>query len=112
VRAGSLVKALVLVYTTWPIYTLAWVMALLRLPLAFRPTPKSLTGALNPLWLLPQAMTLLLLVGGVFYSLTAVEEYRYILLFCFAVSQGVLQVGLLWKWLRPGTTPKEKSYAF
>jgi cellulose synthase (UDP-forming) len=112
VRAGSLVKAIVLVYTTWPIYTLAWVMALLRLPLAFRPTPKSLTGALNPLWLLPQAMTLLLLVGGVFYSLTVVEEYRYFLFFCFAVSQGVLQIGLLWKCLHPGTAFKQKSYGF
>ena len=112
VRAGSLVNAIVLVYTTWPVYTLAWVMALLRLPLAFRPTPKSLTGTLNPLWLLPQAMTLLLLVGGVFYSLTVVEEYRYLLFFCFAVSQGVLQIGLLWKCLRPGTAFKQKSYGF
>jgi hypothetical protein len=57
-------------------------------------------------------MTLLLLVGGVFYSLTVVEEYRYLLLFCFAVSQSVLQIGPLWKWLRPGTASKEKSYGF
>lgn len=97
VFVGPLWKAIVLVYATWPIYTLAWVMALLRLPLAFRPTPKSPTGALDPLWLLPQVMTLLLLVGGVFYSRTIVEGYRHLLLFCFAAFQGVLQIGLLWK---------------
>jgi cellulose synthase (UDP-forming) len=47
-------RALMLVYFSWPIYCLAWVMAVLRLPLGFQPTPKSATGRLRPVFLLPQ----------------------------------------------------------
>lgn len=60
-------KAVMLVYVTWPLYTLAWVMALLHIPLAFRPTPKTPGGRLNLWWLTPQALTSSLLLAGILY---------------------------------------------
>jgi cellulose synthase (UDP-forming) len=47
-------NGMLLVYATWPVYTLAWLMAICRVPLGFRPTPKTPAGDLHPLWLAPQ----------------------------------------------------------
>ena len=102
-------KPLMLVYATWPIYTLAWLMTILRLPLTFRPTPKRSSGRLNPVWLLPQAVTLLSLVGGVFYTFTVVEGYFYVLLFCFAAGQSIPQADLLRQFLYPNLISKKRE---
>jgi cellulose synthase (UDP-forming) len=107
---GPLWRAVTLVYTTWPIYTLAWVMALLRLPLAFRLTPKSPTGVLHPFWLLPQGVILLLLGSGMLYSLVTVGEYLSLLLICFATFQGVPQAALLGQWLHSESGFKRRRY--
>jgi cellulose synthase (UDP-forming) len=87
-------RATTLIYATWPIYTLTWLMALLRLPLNFRPTPKNSTGGLNPLWLLPQMAALLLLAVGLFYSVYVSDVGNYPLVFGFALLQGVLHLGM------------------
>jgi cellulose synthase (UDP-forming) len=94
----SLAGAITLVYATWPIYLLAWLMAVLRLPLSFRPTPKSKTGDLKPVWLLPQITTVLLLMMGILYTVI-VHEHRPSLLLLFAVVQGSIQLVLLTRWL-------------
>ena len=94
----SLARAVALVYGTWPIYMLAWGMALLRLPLGFRTTPKSKHGRQNPLWLLPQAVVLILLTAGTIYVI-AVEGHPVSALLVFAIVQGLLQLLLLEKWL-------------
>jgi hypothetical protein len=78
---------------------LAWLMALIRLPLAFRLTPKSQTGALNPLWLLPQAIVIFLLFLGGIYTVI-VKDQQPSLLLLFAVAQGLLQLWLFAKWLQ------------
>jgi cellulose synthase/poly-beta-1,6-N-acetylglucosamine synthase-like glycosyltransferase len=95
----SLIHAIVLVYATWPVYMLAWFMALFRLPLAFRRTPKSFTRGLNPLWLLPQAMVIFLLALGGLYTVI-VKDHEPSLLLMFAVLQGFLQFWLFTKWLQ------------
>jgi len=95
----SLIHAVVLVYATWPVYMLAWFMALIRRPLASRLTPKSWTGGLNPLWLLPQAIVIFLLVLGGLYTII-VKDHRPSLLLMFAVAQGFLQLWLFTKWLQ------------
>jgi hypothetical protein len=66
---GSMERALILIYSIWLVSTLACLMALLRLPLVFRPTPKSSTGSLNLSWLLPQLATTTSLVIGIVYSI-------------------------------------------
>lgn len=63
-------QAVVLVFATWPLYTLAWIMAVLRVPLAFRLTPKTPTGELNLWWLAPQLASVALLVGATLYRYT------------------------------------------
>jgi hypothetical protein len=88
----------VLVYATWPVYLLAWLMAVLRVPLAFRLTPKSPAGVLKPWWLLPQLLTALLLGAGVVYALTGAAADRSPLLVGFALVQCLLQAMLLWQW--------------
>ncbi len=98
VSGSSLVRAILLVYSTWPIYLQAWLMAVLRIPLTFRPTPKTRSGRLNPLWLLPQATTVLLLGLGMLYTVF-IEGHRASLLLLFAVLQGSLQLILLARWM-------------
>ncbi|HEX9029185.1 MAG TPA: glycosyltransferase [Anaerolineales bacterium] len=94
----SLFKAVALVYGTWPIYTLAWGMALLRLPLGFRPTPKDRSGKLHPTWLLPQIIALVLIVAGIAYTVFVIGHPLSILLF-FAAIQAFLQLLFLGQWL-------------
>jgi len=84
-------RPMALVYATWPIYVFAWGMAMLRVPLAFRPTPKRASGTLNPLWLLPQGGGLLLLAIGVCYSLAVAERGVSVVLLGFAALQGIPQ---------------------
>jgi uncharacterized membrane protein len=55
---------LLLIYATWPVYTLASVMALLRIPLGFRSTPKR-SARTKVRWLVPQVVSLVLLVACV-----------------------------------------------
>ncbi|MGN6565855.1 MAG: glycosyltransferase [Thermomicrobiales bacterium] len=88
-------RATALVYATWPVYALAWLLAVLRVPLAFRPTPKVAGGQLNPLWLLPQLAALVVLSGGIVYSLTFAHESRPLLVLGFGLAQAVCHALLL-----------------
>jgi hypothetical protein len=83
------------VYATWPVYALAWLLAVLRVPLAFRPTPTVAGGQLNPLWLLPQLAALVVLSGGIAYSLTFAHESRPLLVLGFGLAQAVCHALLL-----------------
>jgi cellulose synthase (UDP-forming) len=101
ISVGPMWRAVTLIYATWPVYTLTFIMAVLRLPLSFRPTPKRSVGSLNPLWVLPQLASVLLIIVGVVYSLTNTEEYSsFVLLFCFAACLAIPQVGLVRPLLR------------
>jgi cellulose synthase (UDP-forming) len=91
-------RAVTLIYATWPVYTLAWLMALLRVPLAFRPTPKTADGHLNPLWLAPQLTSVLLLINGIVTHWTQVRAYPLIILFAIAQAIPQLVVVCYWFW--------------
>ncbi|MCB0208449.1 MAG: glycosyltransferase [Anaerolineae bacterium] len=105
VTTESLWRAIVIIYASWPIYTFAWVMAVLRLPLSFRPTPKNQAAGISPLWLLPQLITMLLLMGGAFYSMNVIQNSnRYNLLYIITFCLAVPQLGLLRPLLRPRVT--------
>jgi cellulose synthase (UDP-forming) len=94
-------QPLALVLATWPIYTAAWLMALLRLPLGFRPTPKATSsGGLNPVWLLPQWSSVLLLAVGLVYQLSQNGLAAFPLTYGFVLALIGLQLPLLWYWLR------------
>ena len=108
IHRTSLFRAFILVYATWPVYMLAWFMALTRLPLAFRQTPKSLTGGLNPLWLLPQAIVIFLLFMGGAYTVI-VKDHQPSLLLMFSVGQGFLQLSLFTMWLQSEVMGTTKS---
>lgn len=96
VLARPMWRAVTLVYSTWPIYTLAWTMAVLRLPLKFRPTPKDSNGSISLFWLLPQTITLLLLGVGIIYSLLTTDEYSSALILSFfAAFLGIPQLGVI-----------------
>jgi hypothetical protein len=80
-------RPMMLVYATWPVYTLAWLLALLRVPLGYRLTPKGRSGRLHPAWILPQLMGILLLGIGIAFSLGFSAEPRPPILFGFAAIQ-------------------------
>ncbi|MEW6404972.1 MAG: cellulose synthase catalytic subunit [Chloroflexota bacterium] len=92
-------KPTVLVFATWPIYTLSWFMAILRVPLSFQPTPKTVTGRLRLAWILPQIVTTILLITGLIYA-GAMTKAFYALVFGFALAQIAAQLFLISDWLR------------
>ncbi len=98
-----------LIYFTWPLYTIAWFMALLRMPLAFRPTPKAAAVGLNPLWILPQMLTALLLVIGLIYSLIDTRGAQPILLTAFALAQIAAHLCLFLPTVVPSTKVHSES---
>lgn len=93
-------RAVTLVYATWPIYSAAWVLAVLRVPVAFRPTPKTRAGAINPLWLLPQLAAVLLLALGSVRVLADGGSWMTPLL-VVALVQGIVHVVPLWHGIWP-----------
>jgi cellulose synthase/poly-beta-1,6-N-acetylglucosamine synthase-like glycosyltransferase len=94
----SLARAVALVYGTWPIYMLAWGMAILRLPLKFQPTPKRKDSELNLVWLLPQIFALAFLIAGSLYTVV-VLNHPFSILLAFAILQGSVQIIFLSRWL-------------
>ncbi|HSF79923.1 MAG TPA: glycosyltransferase [Anaerolineales bacterium] len=98
IQYSSLLRAVLLVYSTWPIYLQAWLMALIRLPLSFHPTPKSKSGKLHPLWLLPQFSIVFFLLVGTGYTVRVVGHPPSMLL-VYAIVQGVLQMVILVRWM-------------
>lgn len=110
VSRASLARALMLVYATWPVYLLAWSMALLRAPLGFRPTPKLPEGNLNPLWLLPQVAAVVFLAAGALYTVF-VEGHPLSLLLAFSIVQALFQLAVLANWLHWNTFKKRRERA-
>jgi hypothetical protein len=53
----------------WPVNAMARLMAVLRIPVGFRPTPKTPSGGLNLFWLAPQATSILLMSAGAIFSI-------------------------------------------
>jgi cellulose synthase/poly-beta-1,6-N-acetylglucosamine synthase-like glycosyltransferase len=116
VRGVSIFSAMILVYATWPVYLLAWAMALFRIPLSFQITPKRPSGKLNTAWLLPQALTIALLLAGTLYTIL-VKGHPFSLMLGFAILQAIIQLYLLYCWmfleLRPDTKnaiPGDSAY--
>lgn len=85
---NNLWRPVLLCFWTWPVYTLAWLMTLFRIPLAFRHTPKSSSGTLNPIWLIPYLAVPVLLVVGLFFAI-AFREFSSPLLLGFAAAQAI-----------------------
>ncbi|MCA9901556.1 MAG: glycosyltransferase [Ardenticatenaceae bacterium] len=94
------IKPMVLVFGSWPVYTLAWAMALLRIPLGFRLTPKSHSKSLNLIWLLPQTAVSILLIVGLAKYLANPATFSWLVL---GFAGGALGSHLLligqWLWL-------------
>ena len=67
------IRAIFLVLNTWPVYTAAWILAILRRPLGFRLTPKSAGNSLNPLWLAPHLGAIALLSWSVLKTIRTEE---------------------------------------
>jgi cellulose synthase/poly-beta-1,6-N-acetylglucosamine synthase-like glycosyltransferase len=110
VRGLSFFSAVVLIYSSWPIYLLAWGMALFRTPLSFRPTPKTRSGRVNLLWLLPQTLMFLLLLAGLVYTVL-VKGHPFSLLLSFAVLQAALQLLLLYPSILSKSHPADLAKA-
>lgn len=94
----SLLRAVILVYATWPIYLTAWLMALFRIDLPFQPTPKGSEGRLHPVWLAPQFITIILLIFGLLFTVL-VKDHQPSFLLLFALIQALLQLIFLRRWM-------------
>jgi len=87
-------RGILLANATWPVYTLAWGMALLRIPLDFQATPKLANGDRRPLWLLPQVTTFALLLMAGFHALGNGVQGQALLIF-LALVQGLMHGAFL-----------------
>ena len=104
----SLLRAIILVYATWPIYLAAWLMAVFRINLTFRLTPKSGEERLHPIWLAPQLITIILLFTGMLYTVI-VKDHQPSFLLLFAIVQGMLQFLFLWRWMNTDFFPRRRN---
>lgn len=84
-----LIGAIHLIYATWPIYMIAWVLAIFRIPVSYRPTPKNVNGHFHPLWVAPQFVAMVLLFGAAINGILMPQEERPWLLILFALAQCV-----------------------
>lgn len=92
INSGNPLKSLSLIYLTWPVYTAAWLMAVLRIPLRFRPTPKTLGGGIPLVWLMPQFIMFTLLSIGLAYSLPVIRLTSAWLVLVCVVAQAIGQL--------------------
>lgn len=75
-------RPVMLILGSWPVYAWAWLLAVARRPLRFRPTPKSRNGACSLAWLLPQLVTAVVLLVGLLHTFLVVGlRYPLVLLF-------------------------------
>lgn len=98
----------VLVFATWPVYTVAWFMALLRIPLRFQPTPKAVAGRPSG-WLVPQILSIALLLTGSFRAL-ATGSTAAMPVVAFALLMSLLQIPFLMQFKYDGvrTNPAKR----
>jgi len=101
VRGRFMWRSLILIHATWPVYSLAWLMAVMRLPLRFRPTPKGFTSTHRWHWLVPQIGAVTMLYGGVIAGLSYPDTAYPGLLLLFAGLQSIPQFMLLMQSARP-----------
>lgn len=93
-------RATLLVFGSWPVYTAAWLMAVLRMPLRFRPTPKGPVRRVHFLWLAPQLVTAVGLAWGAGNTL-AFHSVGGFLLAAFALLLAAAQLPVLLLWSFP-----------
>jgi cellulose synthase (UDP-forming) len=112
VEVGQPLKPLSLLYLTWPIYTIAWLMAVFRVPLRFRATPKKPRGRLNLKWIAPHTLISLLLVLGLAFSLQALianSAWLVLGLILFQLA-GQLPIYVFWYKGNGKTTQEQGSH--
>lgn len=93
-------KPLALVYLTWPVYSIGWIMAILRLPLRFRPTPKSVSSRITVKWLVPPTVMSVALAIGLIYSFSLIIELKAWLVLTVAVLEVIGQLLLYVFWYK------------
>lgn len=98
VLAGLLWRATAIIYATSPVYVLAWTMAVLRIRLRFRITPKMVSARTNPIWLLPQVLIIGLVGGAGAYGLATQTEPDSALLYSFTFLQSIPMLVILAQW--------------
>lgn len=89
---GNPLRALSLIYLSWPIYMLAWCLAVCRIPIRFRPTPKSAGDGIPLIWLFPQAIVFVILLIGLVISLPLLIELPTMFTLSFVVAQLIGQL--------------------
>ncbi len=97
-------RAVLLVHATWPVYTLAWFMAVLRLPLRFRATPKRLSLERRWQWLAPQIAASMVLLSAVVVGMSYPDTAYPGLLMASMGLQLMPQLILIWQATRTRPT--------
>jgi len=104
-RMRLLWRAMFLVTATWPLYALAWVLALVRIPVRFHPTPKSQAEGVPFLWILPQIAATGALVLSLLYATLGSDEECPPALVLFAFVHLFAMGTVLWQAFLPEPEP-------
>ena len=96
VRTIRTYRAWILIHATWPVYTFAWAMAVLRRPLRFIATPKRYSRALPWRFLTPLASGVLLLALVSILKAASGEAGPLKVLLAVAALQAFPQIVVVW----------------
>lgn len=89
-------KPVVLILGTWPVYLLAWLLAVLRIPLSFRPTAKKAAGGgPNLSWISPQLVTVVAITAGILLVGRNFDFEKNLIVLACAAALVVTQMGVI-----------------
>jgi cellulose synthase (UDP-forming) len=104
-------KPLLLVAGTWPAYSLSWLLALLRIPIRFRPTPKEAADrGPNLIWILPQMVVAIILFLGLINKARYFQPLQHWPVIGFSVFLIFSQMWVIILALKEVISKKESSF--
>lgn len=95
-KSGMPLQGLLLAYGTWPIYTLSFIYSLFGIKVPFIATPKEAKGGNFLKLVLPQIVTVILLISAITWRLCQGIDYSCMFVIAFALLQAFMHSGIFY----------------
>ncbi len=93
---GIPLQGLFLAYGTWPVYTLSFIYCLFSIKAPFIATPKEAKGGNFLKLVLPQIVTVILLISAITWRLSQGIDYSCVIIIAFASLQVFMHIGIFY----------------
>jgi cellulose synthase (UDP-forming) len=94
--SGMPLRGLFLAYGTWPVYTLSFIYSLFGIKVPFIATPKEAKGGNYLKLILPQIITVILLISAIAWRLSQGIDYSCTFIISFALVQVFMHGGIFY----------------